>query len=105
MNRGLLAAWAVGLGVLTWREVRQWHKPVPAGRYAAASGVFVLLSLLAEYQPAAPAAVLMAWGFDLAVILQPGFLPAQLGGAASTSSSQAQGGSTGGGGGGAEKTQ
>lgn len=78
MRQGLVAAWAVGLGVMTWREVRQFRRPVPPGRYAAASGVFVLLALLAVSDKAAPAAALAAWGFDLAIILQPGFLPGTL---------------------------
>lgn len=70
MNRGILLAWAAGLGVITWRGVKIDRKPVPPGRYAAASGVYVLLALVAEYQPAAPVAALMAWGFNLAVFLQ-----------------------------------
>jgi hypothetical protein len=73
--RGLLAAWAVGLGVLTWQELRQARRPVPPGRYLAASGVFALLGLLATYQPAAGAAAVAAWGLDLAVLLKPGVLP------------------------------
>lgn len=75
MRQGLIAAWAVGLGILTWREVREFRRPVPPGRYAAASGVFVALGLLATSDKAAPAAVLAAWGFDLAVLLAPGVLP------------------------------
>lgn len=78
MRQGLVAAWAVGLGVMTWREIRQFRRPVPPGRYAAASGIFVLLGLLAVSDRAAPAAVLAAWGFDLAIVLQPGFLPGTL---------------------------
>lgn len=104
----MLAAWAAGLGLMTWRETSQWHKPVPAGRYAAASGLYVLLGLLAEYQRAAPAAVLMAWGFNLAVWLQPGFLPAQLGGqqsAAGSGGGTNSGGAQGGAGGGTERAQ
>ena len=76
MNRGLLAAWALGLGVMTWREVSANRKPVPPGRYAAASGLYLALGLLAVSDKARPVAVLTAWGFDLALILQPGFLPA-----------------------------
>jgi hypothetical protein len=75
-NRGLLAAWVTGLAVLTWREMQATGgKPVPPGRYAAASGAFVLLGLLATSDRAAPAAALAAWGLDLAAWLQPGVLP------------------------------
>lgn len=73
--RGIFAAWALAVGVLTWREIEANRKPPPAGRYLAASGLFGALGLLAEYQPAAGAAAVAAWGFDLALILQPGFLP------------------------------
>lgn len=75
MSRSLALAWLAGLGLLTWREVAAYRKPPPAGRLAAASGVFAALGLLSQYQPAAGAAALAAWGFDLAVLLQPGMLP------------------------------
>lgn len=75
MGRGIVAAWVVGLGLLTWREVREYRKPVPAGRYAVASGLYALLGLAANYQPAASSATALAWAFDLALILQPGMIP------------------------------
>ena len=75
MSRSLALAWLVGLGVLSWREVAAYKQPVPAGRLAAASGVFALLGLLSQYQPAAGAASLAAWGFDLAIILQAPLTP------------------------------
>ena len=68
--RGIAVAWLVGIGILTWREVAHFRQPPPPGRLAAASGVFAGLALLAEHQPAAAAAALAAWGFDLAVLLQ-----------------------------------
>lgn len=76
MSRSLALAWLTGLGILTWREVRAYKKPVPAGRLAAASGVFVALGLLSNYEPAAGAASLAAWGFVLAVLLQAPYTPA-----------------------------
>jgi len=78
MNRAILLAWAFGLGLVTWRGIRQSHKPVPPGQYLAASGVFVMLSLLAAYEPAERVAALLAWGFDLAVLFQ--VLPGQVAG-------------------------
>ena len=77
-TRGILLAWLAGVGLITWRSVKRDRKPVPAGQYAAASGLYVLLALVAEYQPAAPVAVLLAWGFDLAVFLQ--VLPGEVSG-------------------------
>lgn len=77
MARGIGLAWLVGVGLVVWREGQQagWNRPVPAGRIGAASGLFVALGLLSEWQRAAPVAVLIAWGFDLAVLLAPGVLP------------------------------
>lgn len=70
MTRGILLAWLAGMGLITWRGVGKYKKPVPPGQYLAASGIYAVLALVAEWQPAAPVAVLMAWGFDLAVYLQ-----------------------------------
>jgi len=72
---GLIAAWLTGLGVLTWREVAAFRRPVPPGRYAAASGLFALLALVAVSDTAAPVAAAMGWAFDLAIILAPGVIP------------------------------
>lgn len=70
-ERSVLLAWAVGLGLLTWRELRAhpWRPP-PPGRYLAASGLYAVLGVAAASQHAARPAVLIAWGFDLAVALQ-----------------------------------
>lgn len=71
MERSILLAWLAGMGLLTWRqlETAPW-KPPPPGRYAAASGIYAGLGLLAAYKPAAPLAAALAWGFDLALLLQ-----------------------------------
>jgi hypothetical protein len=100
VSRSLALAWLVGLGVLSWREVAAYKKPPPAGRLAAASGVFVLLGLLSQYQPAAGAASLAAWGFDLATFLQTPFTPAS---PAKRTTSSTPAPSVGGGGGGTER--
>lgn len=69
--RGLVLAWLVGLGLLTWRTAQEYHKPPVPGRLAGASVVFVLLALIAEAGPnAARTATITAWAFDLAVLLQ-----------------------------------
>lgn len=94
MQRGLAVAWLAGVGLITWRGIAKNHKPVSAGQYAAASGLYVLLALVSEYEPAAPIAVLTAWGFDLAVFLQ--VLPQQVSGPKS-GTTQAPGTTTAGG--------
>jgi hypothetical protein len=77
VEKGILLAWVTGMGLLTWRELQlsPWRPPPPA-RYAAASGLYVLLGAVAAYQPAAGAAAMAAWGFDLALFLQ--VLPEQV---------------------------
>lgn len=68
--RGITLAWAVGLGLMTWRTAQEFHRPPVPGRLLGASVVFAMLALLAEYEPAARAAVLAAWGFDVAVLFK-----------------------------------
>lgn len=71
MNRsGIVAAWAVGLGIVTWRSVAKQHRPPMPGQYLGVSGLFVALALLADYPPATGLATALAWGVDLAALLQ-----------------------------------
>lgn len=78
MNRAILLAWLTGIGLVTWRGIKTYRRPVSPGQYAAASGLYVLLAVIAEWEPAAQVAALLAWGFDLAVFLQ--VLPEQVAG-------------------------
>lgn len=69
MRAGMVAAWLAGMGIITWRSVAcEKHPPIP-GQMLAASGMFALLSLLAEYQPAAAAATALAFGLDVAALV------------------------------------
>lgn len=66
---GLVLAWLIGEGIVGWR----WAKagaPPPPGALAAAAGFFALLGLLHEYPPARTAATMIAYGVDLAALLQ-----------------------------------
>ena len=74
----LTAAWLFGLGLITYRSISRQHQPPVPGTLLAASGLFALLALVAEYQPAAGAAALAGWGFDLAALLN--ILPGSLAG-------------------------
>lgn len=78
MRTALLSAWLFGMGIITWRFVTKKHQPPVPGTLLSASGLFALLALLAEYEAAAPAAVALAWGFDLAALLN--ILPGELAG-------------------------
>lgn len=78
---GLAGAWLVGIGIVTWREVRaSSHMPVPAALLGV-TGLFVALSLLAEIStPARPVITAVAWGLDVAGLLNilPGGLYGQV---------------------------
>jgi hypothetical protein len=74
---GLVAAWLVGEGIVTWRAFRNGAPPTP-GQLVAVSGFFVLLALVAEYKPARPFAIITAVGIDIAAFLQ--ILPGSKGG-------------------------
>lgn len=66
---GLFFAWAIGEGIIIWR----WAKakaPPPPGQLLLASGLFLGLAVIAEYQPARTAATAFAYAVDLAVLLQ-----------------------------------
>lgn len=78
MTRGIVLAWGAGLALMTARELEQVRRPPAPGRYLAASGLFALLGLVANYQPATGVATLTAWGFDLAVLFA--VLPETVGG-------------------------
>ena len=80
MRAGLVSAWLAGMGIITWRFVAKQHQPPIPGTLLSASGLFALLALLAESEAAAPAAVTLAWAFDLAALLN--ILPGELAGPA-----------------------
>jgi len=69
-QRAIILAWLAGLGLLTTRELQHVRRPPAPGRYLAASGLYAALAVLADAAPgAAPAAAAIAWGFDLALLL------------------------------------
>jgi hypothetical protein len=66
---GLFFAWAIGESIIIWR----WAKakaPPPPGDLLLASGLFLGLAILAEYQPARGTVTAFAYALDLAVLLQ-----------------------------------
>jgi hypothetical protein len=65
---GLVLAWLLGEGIIVWRAAKQHELPVP-GNMLAASALFAMLALLAEYEPARKAAVAFAFGVDIAVLM------------------------------------
>lgn len=62
-------AWLVGEGIIIYRSVKNRHVPPGPGQLLFASGVFVLLAMLAESKSARPLAVTLAWGFDIAAFM------------------------------------
>jgi hypothetical protein len=84
MMRLLLVEWLVAEGIIFYRAVqKEHHVPMP-GQLLAASGVFVLLALMAEASPgAAQLAATLGGGFVMAAGLN---LFAKIGNAAASSS-------------------
>lgn len=94
---GLAAAWLAATAIVTWRQVHHSHQlPVP-GALMGVTGLYLVLSVLAEISPAArPVIVMGAWGLNVAGLLQvlPGGLYGQVQQAqAAEAAAQGQGGS------------
>lgn len=96
---GIVLAWLVGEGILTYRSFKNDHRPPLPGQLLAASGIFVMLALLAEAQQARFLAAALAWGFDVAALMN--VLPEAVAGSStaskSTGTTQAPGTTTAGG--------
>lgn len=89
---GIVAAWLVGEGIIVYRSVfgsknrkivvqdmggkdatvTTGSYPPGPGQLALASGLFIILALVAESERARPVATLLAWGFDIAAWLNIG---------------------------------
>jgi hypothetical protein len=67
---GLILAWAIGEGIIVWRSVVKEHHPPYPGQMLTATAIFALLAVVAEYEPARTAATAMAFGLDIAVLMQ-----------------------------------
>lgn len=64
---GLILAWLVGEGLMTYNDVaEQKRAPLPADLLST-SGLFVLLAVLGEKAPTL--ATTLAWGFNLAAFM------------------------------------
>jgi hypothetical protein len=66
---GLFFAWAIGEGILVYRWGRAGAPPTP-GVMVQSSAVFAGLAVVAAYQPARLFATALAFGYDLAILLQ-----------------------------------
>lgn len=67
---GITLAWAAGMGIIVYRSLGKQHRPPVPGQLLAATGLFALLALLAEYEPARTTATAFAFGVDVAVLMQ-----------------------------------
>lgn len=70
MRGALAGAWLLGMGIVTWRQVKGGaHLPVP-GALLAVTGMFAVLGVVSDVVPAAGTfVVITAYGLDLAGIL------------------------------------
>lgn len=62
-------AWFVGEGIIIYRTYKAEKAPPGPGQLLWTSGIFVLLALLAEGQKTRALATTLAWGFDIAAML------------------------------------
>jgi hypothetical protein len=74
MPGSVILPWLVGEGIFTYRTVKNQKRPPLPGELLGMSGLFALLALLEGPQP--QLATLIAWGVDIAALLnlfgQPG---------------------------------
>lgn len=78
MGRGLVSAWLLGEGIVIWRIVHRDKRMPPPGELLGITGLFALLAAAAEYRRIAGLVTALAWGLDIAALLN--VLPAGLGG-------------------------
>lgn len=64
-----IAAWLVGESIIVYRSVKRLKAPPGPGQLLLSSGVFVMLALLAEAPSARKLAITLAWGFDIAALM------------------------------------
>lgn len=67
--RGLIMAWLIGESIIVYRSVTRNHAPPVPGTLIAPTGLFLLLAIIAEYEPARFAATALAFGVDIAALL------------------------------------
>jgi hypothetical protein len=75
---GLVAAWLFGTAIVVWRDVHVQHRIPAPGQLLGISALFLGLAAVSEYTPAAGLATAVAWGLDVAALLD--VLPKGLGG-------------------------
>lgn len=64
----MVAPWAVGEGILIYRSVKKAKRPPLPAELIGVSVIFVALSLMEETR-AAPLAITLAWGLDIAAFM------------------------------------
>ena len=67
--RGIILAWLIGEGIIIYRSVAKEHAPPVPGALLSSSGLFILLAILAEYDKATFLATALAFGVDIAALL------------------------------------
>jgi hypothetical protein len=64
-----IAAWAIGEGIIGWRAFKTTGLPPVPGALLASSGLFAGLAVIAEFESARTFATVLAFGFDLAALV------------------------------------
>lgn len=65
-----VAGWLAGQAIITYRAIRDQHGPPWPGQMLAATGLYAILAMLAEFGPGARRlAVMLCWGMNIAAFL------------------------------------
>lgn len=64
-----IAAWLLAEGIIIYRSVKKNSAPPSPGALLFSSGLFVALDLLGSSSKVRPLAVTLAWGFDIAALM------------------------------------
>lgn len=62
-------AWLVGESIIVYRTAKQYKAPPGPGQLLLSSGLFGILSLIAESEKGRLPATIMAWGIDVAAFM------------------------------------
>lgn len=69
MQGGIVLAWLTGIGIVSWRSVKQDHHPPLPGQLLGTSFIFIMLGVLSQAERARFLASALAWGFDIAALM------------------------------------
>lgn len=70
MSALFILAWFSGEAIITYRAVKEQHMPPSPRQLLVASGLYIGLAVLGEYQPARAVVTAFGWAINVAVLMQ-----------------------------------